>query len=1453
MTRKTRFFTRIFALLLVFITCMSALALNASADGDVPDPQTDIYGYCNYYYTQLALLQAGNGGTAKARDSVEKYTAKLSELLAYIGKNEVDAAETAAQVDLYYQKGLAVNDVAWIYENNLTYITEYAASLGEGEENLIENAFNGIETKIDDTDNRYAWTADTLSSAVSASGYASGLRASMFVAIYEQKLDDLLQTGDSSEVKGKITLALDEMKKLNGDDTAVSSTRYDEILADAASKTATQRVQDTVLAELEEVFAILCPNDKLEDVEAFYAARKTIDEDTTTDIADMNKALEDAIVAFLATKVENRNTHVSAYIDALSASVAAKTQAVDGAAADYSDAVKDFDLGYAKAQAKDKVDGLFASVDDTEFKPGLVDNVRSLIDACESEEQIGTELEKAELRRDLLNDYLDAAEKIGSYGLSDTVNTLDGDNAEKQKTFAEQAKEKYKNADTLINGSTNYAEQYNDGVAALAKLLSQAEAQNYLNTHSDILNKTDADLTEGDLEALDGAVSDALSLSDEAKAILHTNRVFDSIEEKYKQIATDKINGLLEGELANGEVKDRLLGDVNKTSVTTSDAAPAELKKISEAARDAIRKAEEIKKIQDRLDKTEQTDEYAGFSETDKQDIAALASDAQKSIYDGETESADTAVDDLARAAAKAYINAKVAEDTDISESTAEAVEAIADTARMNVESAKATDERTLEEVLKEIADGTVTELEKQFVLDEVTSYADGVKTDIDNLTFITDKTTPTENIDEILGALADSLAECGADGIEAAKEIAVKGIDGILAEATAADKEAENSQKEAALEELREQRDALKEQINALKYLDDEAKDAYTKDGGEIDKAFDTAAGSINGAASTDDVTAALNEGRSALDGIGTAATDADGQAQTDKKNNAKKELKDAYDALTEQIEALPFVEDKSQLENDAKDSYDEAVAAIDGAESKEGVADAANEGKAALGKVSSDAAAADGEVQIRQKSVAKGALEAKHGELIGIIDGFTFLDDELKNGLKNDADTALENALSNVDGAENTGDVDKAVSDGGAALDKVKTNGEWLDKGAEDSQKKTAKDELDSKKNETVQGIDSLPYLDADEKKALVDEAQKALDDALAGIDGAAGTDDVARIKDGGVSELDKTTRDAEARNLDGAKKSAAEEAEAARDEAKSAVDELTYLDDAQRDELVSELDEILAQGKSDIASAQSTDRVSEIKSALLGRLSDKSEEAKKLDDDACVDRLTPVIVVLGIIGGIELIAIGVLLLTRKRNALASFVPFGMLAPAAIKLAPTSAWTLTGVLAAADVIMAVIIVALIVARIKARPAPATVAEPVPEAEPIPEPVSEPEPEEIPEVVESVTVEEANELMTDEDALKHEETDFNDTEVYTGRKKAEINIDTISRSFEAGDTVTLNSLKEKGLVPKQAGCVKVLARGTLDKPLTVIAQSYSVAAVKMIVLTGGTAIVTHGSSEREG
>lgn len=116
----------------------------------------------------------------------------------------------------------------------------------------------------------------------------------------------------------------------------------------------------------------------------------------------------------------------------------------------------------------------------------------------------------------------------------------------------------------------------------------------------------------------------------------------------------------------------------------------------------------------------------------------------------------------------------------------------------------------------------------------------------------------------------------------------------------------------------------------------------------------------------------------------------------------------------------------------------------------------------------------------------------------------------------------------------------------------------------------------------------------------------------------------------------------------------------------------------------------------------------------------------------------------------------------------------------------------------------------------------------------------SVPEPEVFPELVEHIDAAQADELLSNSLAMNRVER-----ETGAGRGKQEVvNIGDIDRAFEAGDVVSLDLLKEKGLVSKGAGRVKILAGGVLNKPLTVKAESFSIQAIKMIELTGGTVVL---------
>lgn len=72
---------------------------------------------------------------------------------------------------------------------------------------------------------------------------------------------------------------------------------------------------------------------------------------------------------------------------------------------------------------------------------------------------------------------------------------------------------------------------------------------------------------------------------------------------------------------------------------------------------------------------------------------------------------------------------------------------------------------------------------------------------------------------------------------------------------------------------------------------------------------------------------------------------------------------------------------------------------------------------------------------------------------------------------------------------------------------------------------------------------------------------------------------------------------------------------------------------------------------------------------------------------------------------------------------------------------------------------------------------------------------------------------------------------------------RGNISLGEINDRFRSGQIVDLRELKRARLITRDINYIKVTADGTLEKPLTIKANSFAADAVKMILLTGGTPI----------
>ncbi len=67
------------------------------------------------------------------------------------------------------------------------------------------------------------------------------------------------------------------------------------------------------------------------------------------------------------------------------------------------------------------------------------------------------------------------------------------------------------------------------------------------------------------------------------------------------------------------------------------------------------------------------------------------------------------------------------------------------------------------------------------------------------------------------------------------------------------------------------------------------------------------------------------------------------------------------------------------------------------------------------------------------------------------------------------------------------------------------------------------------------------------------------------------------------------------------------------------------------------------------------------------------------------------------------------------------------------------------------------------------------------------------------------------------------------------------VNLKTVDARFEDGDTVTVESLRSKGLLKKKNAIVKILGDGEITKKLTFAVHKVSASAQKKIEAAGGT------------
>lgn len=1298
-------------------------------------------------YSQLSSLKQTNIVSPigkKANEYLNIYDMKLSTF-SHDALYEESAKDL---IELYYVQGVASNKVAWIY---YTYIDSFSGSAKEAVDRVhgtytADGVSGGLQEEI-----AKATKAKDLEQLSGLSYNNNGLCARMYVAVFEQKLLSLLQPEDSDAVKEIVTGEKGAIAAIKHCETVTSSEEYDEIYQKAAEAVLIRRNKDLAVTEIKEIFSVLYPDEDMTQNETVNGGINAINAETIKKTDEINVELEKTAQLLIDVLEKNAGKYADTYLKKLSSDVSAAVTVANEAnrIADLSALLKDHSLLYARALAKDAIAsdisareyGTDKTMTDLEKEYNANDGV---IDLCKDADAIAFETRRAKLRADMYGKYVESDRSIiGWVG--------EGELSESALDEYEFADYQIKKIDrTVERAYDDCVEEYEKGAKKLNKLVVEAEMQAYEPKHAEILNKEVSDITLEDKEALEAAINDMLNLSDAAQAAFEDKNTPDDLAAKYKAWTRLAIEEAL-GEKTDlrREQSDELSSRANMLTIS---GKADKLSNLVSDGKELVKRAQETDKVLERYEEILASDDYAGYSKENQENMAQIAKDAADSIADceiAEGASVSDALGDLSRkeiaklnrAEATARIDSKVAERSDLEADARAAVDLIVKKAK---EELTAADDAAR---IKEIADRAVFDVAQEHDLQDADNRVDEIASRVDEMKFLSD--------------------------------------------------EEKNGYKEALRKTLAEQ------------------------------------AKLVRAASTADAHRVALNAMLQKLDEIDQVSTLAETSAKDAAKNAAKAGLQTAYDRISADLDAMSFLSDteREALRQEAADALSKGANAIDIATEPSAIASAEKTATDSFEEITEKSLVANEEAGKDAKNDVDITVRTSAAQVFENIDNKPYLSQQDKTDLKAAVDAVMAEFAKDLKAARGNDELLLAQSKALESLTEVKADCEGRNL---DGAKVAAKDALRSEKEKLDKDISGFIFLDEAKKDAFLNNGDAFLMAAGEKIDGCETVDRVLSEKDTAMKELadfEKTAKKAE------------------------------------NDACVTALTPFIV----GLAIAFAVELVALAALWLINR--------------------------------------------GRARRMAAYVPIPALMLALSMPAPL-AWSLTILLVFADLLLAGLIVYQIVLLIKGgrREEPEDELEeaPVPEPEEWIEsegfeaektdgeissvpvhvnagmPVStekrskpsnrlgagrrlarlfapparlkiEPKPQLVylmpptmPTLLGSVTVEEADLMISDEDAFHYEETNIVNNEIYTGKKKASVNIDTIGACFSAEDVVTLNSLKEKKLISEKVGYVKILGRGRLDKPLTVIAQNFSASAVKMIVLTGGSAVLAEGSHERK-
>lgn len=1380
-------------------------------------------------YRQKVSDSAPDAGTQTAA-VIRSYIDQLYDL--------EDTAKDSA-VDLIYEKGRTVAPLSWIY------FSHPELHPAEGESNEILETYLAQKAIIDGK----TTSADRLSEDTALASFFNGTATEspevydcyteLLRTIYTEKLDRIKEAESSTAVHRILTLSGATVLKLTY--TNEDGTNFKEEYAYACNIVQKRKNWEATNADVAALFALLYPSHSFEtdplltnyfnSMEVLTPAYERTEGDatppSTTTVTEYNQSINQLLESTALTllnglKTESADSFRNTYLSAQAITVENATIRADAAGTrlELLPLFRTYSYDWTKATAKDEIadyaanqikehENTYLGKDTAALNRiaaeytangGILDGYSyesdgELTDLDAYKNAIAAEVTRAKKRADWFDAHFDAVAAIKGYLAGDTALT-------------ERAAAQYAATDEAIaNGERDGANALADDQAVLDDLVAKAEALAFTTKYRALLDKpADGVTAAADKATLLAAIDDATRLSPAAAAKL-VDELTD-LGNKYKTVAKEEVASLLSGTDSAAIRADsinslRALIDALLTTETADKLAS--LPTLTDAL---LEKAADVDTVLDHFrDNITADSKYTSYDDTYKTQMQTLCATAASGIIE-ETATAEDAVTALNRLEALAKLHAAA--------KGAESIDGVANTLTK------------AESDLPALTDGNAIEQYTALGVRQIEAYRTADEAYRNTLNAIDALPYPSETqkvawkaeakakYDDFLTAMetADTPAK-----VDAADSGLTDGLTRLQNEAAATDL---SIAKELAKQELADQTNAAKETIGGYEFIDETSKDTIL---GEIDRNQTDGETAIDGCTDTAQVTQKKNDALSAL--------------EAQKELAAEEERKDCLDSVTDTLDNCYTKDDYSaQKQVEIHDILKEYESALQNASTVEQYVTLRDEALAKIGAIPNLLQEAQADSVARLTAAYESLLLRAS---LYSSDNLLSLREIYEHSV---AEIGQFNAIADAQAVLALADERIALMRA-IPLDRIYTEDGLLAKPESvGSPSDTYRPEVDG----YVGSVESVGGISSDAKLT---------------VSAANATDVAERIRRAAKKELvrlqDGTSASAELlKLLKNCHVSAALDVDLGTNLLSSASSYTVsvLLPDGIRMSDVIGVVYLCEDGSVEFYEITSEDTLIRFVTTHFSEFYVVSENTVNL---------ISWIVVLSILILCEIIAIVLLYIRRRRRdweekVEAPLYSFALPFFALTRYTPENGVLIVVLLGVTAVLLGGWIAALILlerrADLDCEEEDYPEEEPeefVPVSVPVPALVTEKEQEPTEDVPAEISEEEEPEAQEPEQEEAPVAVGYLDPEQYLGKSRAVINLDTLSAHFEAEDTVTLNDMKAMGLVPKNAGFVKVLGRGDAKKALTVVAQDFSERAWNEILAAGGTPIVTVCSSQRGG